>query len=66
MEFIYMPFHVALERKFTAAVLNWTLKEFPFVLKEMPSQVIFSSIAGMTIINRTSVWPLQHNHMYIK
>ena len=64
MEFFHMPCHVALVRKFMATVLNWTLKEFSLVLKQMPSQVVLSSIAGMAIINWTSVQPLQQSQKY--
>jgi hypothetical protein len=56
-----MPFHIALKKKFTVAVLNWTIEEFSLVLKKMASQVVLSSVAGMAIINWTSTWPLQQN-----
>jgi hypothetical protein len=56
-----MPFHIALKRKFTVAVLNWTIEEFSLVLKKMASQVVLSSIAEMAIINWTSIRPLQQN-----
>jgi hypothetical protein len=61
MEFFHMPFHVALKRKFTVAVLNRTVEEFSLVQKKMASQVVFSSVAGMAIINWTSIRPLQQN-----
>jgi hypothetical protein len=61
MEFFHVPFHIALKRKFTVAVLNWTIEEFSLVLKKMASQVVLSSVAGMAIINWTSIRPLQQN-----
>ena len=61
MEFFHMPSHIALKRKFTVAVLNWTFEEFSLVLKKMASQVVLSSVAGMAIINQTCIRPLQQN-----
>jgi hypothetical protein len=61
MEFFHVPFHIALKRKFTVTVLNWTIEEFSLVLKKMASQVVLSSVAEMAIINWTSIRPLQQN-----
>lgn len=46
-----MPLHIFLDRELAVAVLNWTLKKFSLVLKKMASQVVLSSITGMTIFH---------------